>query len=257
MSIEDSFETMEDYELGVKMLKLPYQEGVSMLILLPNKGKDYTVIDEEINAATLLRWIKSLHKTYDFIYPLLSYVKSVGCVAVVLFVTFASEGWKQCKYKIHFCGHFFLCPPPLTWKRVFSSQQKKSKFSYRTDKTSQSMLLFFKANWRSTCPNSRWSSRIPCTIFFQIWVFPASSAVQLIWQSWVRKSPSNCQRWVFNIAVPISPLYITDCRWWLSFLPDNDRCCTRPLLRWMRRGPLQQLPQFLALFLIPYPGPSL
>lgn len=92
MSIEDSFETMEDYELGVKMLKLPYREGVSMLILLPNKGKDYTVIDEEINAATLLGWIKRLHKTYDFIYPLLFYVKSVGFVAVVLFVRFASEG---------------------------------------------------------------------------------------------------------------------------------------------------------------------
>lgn len=59
---EDKFYTMEDVPLGAKVLKLPYREGVSMLILLPNKGMDYTVIDDEITAAKLLSWVKNLRK---------------------------------------------------------------------------------------------------------------------------------------------------------------------------------------------------
>uniref|UniRef100_A0A3Q3WT50 Serpin domain-containing protein n=1 Tax=Mola mola TaxID=94237 RepID=A0A3Q3WT50_MOLML len=62
MFIEDKFYTMEDSRLGVKGLKLPYQEGVSMLIVLPNKQVDYTVIDDEINAYRFHRWIKNLRK---------------------------------------------------------------------------------------------------------------------------------------------------------------------------------------------------
>uniref|UniRef100_A0A673C498 Si:ch1073-416d2.3 n=1 Tax=Sphaeramia orbicularis TaxID=375764 RepID=A0A673C498_9TELE len=60
---EDKFYTMEDVRLGAKVLKLPYQEGVSMLILLPNKDMDYTVIDDEITAARFRGWIKNLYKT--------------------------------------------------------------------------------------------------------------------------------------------------------------------------------------------------
>lgn len=60
---EDKFYTMEDVPLGAKVLKLPYQEGVSMLILLPNRGMDYTMIDEEITAEKFLSWIKKLQKT--------------------------------------------------------------------------------------------------------------------------------------------------------------------------------------------------
>nr|BAM36363.1 protein Z-dependent protease inhibitor [Oplegnathus fasciatus] len=60
---EDKFYTMEDIPLGAKVLKLPYQEGVSMLILLPNRGMDYTVIDDEITAEKFLSWIKKLQKT--------------------------------------------------------------------------------------------------------------------------------------------------------------------------------------------------
>ncbi|KAF7658035.1 hypothetical protein LDENG_00018890 [Lucifuga dentata] len=59
---EDKFYTMEDVALGAKVLKLPYQAGVSMLILLPNKAMDYTLIDEEINAAKFQDWIKRLRK---------------------------------------------------------------------------------------------------------------------------------------------------------------------------------------------------
>ncbi|XP_073339562.1 protein Z-dependent protease inhibitor [Pagrus major] len=63
MFMEDKFYMMEDFLIGAKGLKLPYEEGVSMLILLPNKGTDYTVIDEEITAAKFLSWIKKLRKT--------------------------------------------------------------------------------------------------------------------------------------------------------------------------------------------------
>ncbi|XP_008398313.1 protein Z-dependent protease inhibitor [Poecilia reticulata] len=60
---EDKFYTAEDVPLGARLLKLPYQDGVSMLILLPNKGIDYTVIDDEINAEKFLSWVKDLRKT--------------------------------------------------------------------------------------------------------------------------------------------------------------------------------------------------
>ncbi|XP_051941579.1 protein Z-dependent protease inhibitor [Hippocampus zosterae] len=60
---EDKFETMEDTRLGARVLKLPYLEGVAMLILLPNKGVDYSTIDDEITAKRMLGWIKKLQKT--------------------------------------------------------------------------------------------------------------------------------------------------------------------------------------------------
>ncbi|XP_077411510.1 protein Z-dependent protease inhibitor [Vanacampus margaritifer] len=60
---EDKFETMEDTRLGARVLKLPYLEGVAMLILLPNKGVDYNTIDDEITAKRMLGWIKKLQKT--------------------------------------------------------------------------------------------------------------------------------------------------------------------------------------------------
>ncbi|KAM9340795.1 protein Z-dependent protease inhibitor [Symphorus nematophorus] len=63
MFMEEKFYMMEDVPLGAKVLKLPYQEGVSMLILLPNKNMDYTVIDDEITAEKFLSWIKKLQKT--------------------------------------------------------------------------------------------------------------------------------------------------------------------------------------------------
>lgn len=59
---EDKFYMMEDVLLHAKVLKLPYREDVSMLILLPNKNVDYTVIDDEITADRFLIWIKELRK---------------------------------------------------------------------------------------------------------------------------------------------------------------------------------------------------
>lgn len=59
---EDYFYMMADNDLGAKVLKLPYREGVSMLILLPNENVDYTVIDDEITADRFLTWIKKLFK---------------------------------------------------------------------------------------------------------------------------------------------------------------------------------------------------
>uniref|UniRef100_A0A3B5A538 Serpin family A member 10 n=1 Tax=Stegastes partitus TaxID=144197 RepID=A0A3B5A538_9TELE len=60
---EDKFYTTEDVRLGARVLNLPYREGVSMLILLPNKDKDYTEIEEEITAQKFQNWIKKLQKT--------------------------------------------------------------------------------------------------------------------------------------------------------------------------------------------------
>ncbi|XP_022606236.1 protein Z-dependent protease inhibitor-like [Seriola dumerili] len=60
---EDKFYTMEDRHLGAKVLKLPYRGGVSMLILLPNKGRDYTIIDDEITAPKFLSWVRGLTKS--------------------------------------------------------------------------------------------------------------------------------------------------------------------------------------------------
>ncbi|XP_019940324.2 protein Z-dependent protease inhibitor isoform X1 [Paralichthys olivaceus] len=60
---EDKFYMMDDVPLGAKVLKLPYKKGVSMLILLPNKGMDYTVIDDEITASRFLTWVRELQRT--------------------------------------------------------------------------------------------------------------------------------------------------------------------------------------------------
>lgn len=60
---EDKFFMMEDVRLGAKVLKLPYQDGVSMLILLPSKKVDYTAIDDEITADRFLSWIEKLQET--------------------------------------------------------------------------------------------------------------------------------------------------------------------------------------------------
>ncbi|XP_029585979.1 protein Z-dependent protease inhibitor [Salmo trutta] len=60
LRMEDKFYTMDDFSLNAKVLKLPYRDGVSMLILLPNKGLDYTTIDDEITAERFLNWIKNL-----------------------------------------------------------------------------------------------------------------------------------------------------------------------------------------------------
>ncbi|XP_056281986.1 protein Z-dependent protease inhibitor isoform X2 [Pseudoliparis swirei] len=63
MFLEDKFYSMKDIQLGAKVLKLPYQEGVSMLILLPNAGVDYTVVDDGITSQRFLSWIQKLQKT--------------------------------------------------------------------------------------------------------------------------------------------------------------------------------------------------
>ncbi|RVE57209.1 hypothetical protein OJAV_G00213980 [Oryzias javanicus] len=62
MFVEDRFYTMEDEPLGARVLKLPYKDGVSMLILLPNKKTDYTTIDNEITARRFLSWIRNLEE---------------------------------------------------------------------------------------------------------------------------------------------------------------------------------------------------
>ncbi|XP_035276210.1 serpin peptidase inhibitor, clade A (alpha-1 antiproteinase, antitrypsin), member 10a [Anguilla anguilla] len=53
------------YDPTVKMgaLKLPYQGGVAMLVLLPDKDVDYTSVDEVLTGERFLGWIKRLKKT--------------------------------------------------------------------------------------------------------------------------------------------------------------------------------------------------
>ncbi|KAJ7990734.1 hypothetical protein DPEC_G00289990 [Dallia pectoralis] len=58
--MENKFYTTEDISLNAKVLKLPYLNGVSMLILLPDKGLDYTTIDDEITYERFLRWTRNL-----------------------------------------------------------------------------------------------------------------------------------------------------------------------------------------------------
>lgn len=59
---EAKFYFLVDMALGAKVLKLPYEHGVSMLILLPNKGVDYTDIDDEINAERFQGWIQNMQE---------------------------------------------------------------------------------------------------------------------------------------------------------------------------------------------------
>ncbi|CAL8290771.1 unnamed protein product [Gadus morhua 'NCC'] len=63
MFLEDKFYTAEDIPLGAKVLKLPYKHGVAMLIVLPNKDMDYTLIDDEISAERFQSWVTNLRKT--------------------------------------------------------------------------------------------------------------------------------------------------------------------------------------------------
>ncbi|XP_004082347.2 protein Z-dependent protease inhibitor isoform X2 [Oryzias latipes] len=62
MFVEDKFYMVEDEPLGARVLKLPYKEGVSMLILLPNENADYNKIADEINATMFLNWTSNLEK---------------------------------------------------------------------------------------------------------------------------------------------------------------------------------------------------
>lgn len=70
-------------------------------------------------------------------------------------------------------------------------------------------VFVFTANWKSTCPNSRWRSRMPCTTFCQTWAWPVSSVIQPIWRSWVRKKASKCQRLVCTFTVLHACLFQT------------------------------------------------
>ncbi|KAJ8290375.1 hypothetical protein GJAV_G00012040 [Gymnothorax javanicus] len=60
---EDNFYYASDEALNVKVLRLPYMGEMAMLILLPNKGVDYTSIDDEINSGSFLGWLKQLRIT--------------------------------------------------------------------------------------------------------------------------------------------------------------------------------------------------
>ncbi|XP_055029163.2 protein Z-dependent protease inhibitor [Misgurnus anguillicaudatus] len=62
MFAEDKFFTTEDAEVGVRVLRLPYRGDAALLIVLPDSSADYTVIDDEINAERVFRWIKNMKR---------------------------------------------------------------------------------------------------------------------------------------------------------------------------------------------------
>ncbi|XP_016372160.1 serpin peptidase inhibitor, clade A (alpha-1 antiproteinase, antitrypsin), member 10a [Sinocyclocheilus rhinocerous] len=52
-----------DPTLKVGILKLPCEEGIAMLVLLPDEDVDYTYIDESMTGEVFRRWVSKLKKT--------------------------------------------------------------------------------------------------------------------------------------------------------------------------------------------------
>ncbi|XP_036405987.1 serpin peptidase inhibitor, clade A (alpha-1 antiproteinase, antitrypsin), member 10a [Megalops cyprinoides] len=59
----DKYYLAYDPSIKLGVLKLPYQGGVAMLVLLPDKDVDYTSIDEMLTAERFLGWVGKLKKT--------------------------------------------------------------------------------------------------------------------------------------------------------------------------------------------------
>ncbi|KAI1897936.1 hypothetical protein AGOR_G00088420 [Albula goreensis] len=60
---DDRFYLAYDPEVKAGVLKLPYQAGAAMLVILPDKDVDYTSVDEVLTAQRFLGWVKKLKKT--------------------------------------------------------------------------------------------------------------------------------------------------------------------------------------------------
>ncbi len=52
-----------DPALKVGILKLPCEEGIAMLVLLPDEDVDYTYIDESMSGQVFRGWVENLKKT--------------------------------------------------------------------------------------------------------------------------------------------------------------------------------------------------
>ncbi|XP_043075638.1 serpin peptidase inhibitor, clade A (alpha-1 antiproteinase, antitrypsin), member 10a [Puntigrus tetrazona] len=52
-----------DPSLKVGILKLPCEEGIAMLVLLPDEDVDYTYVDESMTGQVFRGWVKKLKKT--------------------------------------------------------------------------------------------------------------------------------------------------------------------------------------------------
>ncbi|KAG7461225.1 hypothetical protein MATL_G00207840 [Megalops atlanticus] len=63
MNRADKYYLAYDPSMKLGVLKLPYQGGVAMLVLLPDKDVDYTSIDEMLTAERFLGWVGKLKKT--------------------------------------------------------------------------------------------------------------------------------------------------------------------------------------------------
>lgn len=52
-----------DPTLKVGILKLPCEEGIAMLVLLPDEDVDYTYVDESMTGQVFRGWVEKLKKT--------------------------------------------------------------------------------------------------------------------------------------------------------------------------------------------------
>lgn len=53
-----------DPTLKVGILKLPCEEGIAMLVLLPDEDVDYTYVDESMTGQVFRGWVEKLKKTW-------------------------------------------------------------------------------------------------------------------------------------------------------------------------------------------------
>ncbi len=53
-----------DPALKVGILKLPCEEGIAMLVLLPDEDVDYTYVDESMTGQVFRGWVEKLKKTW-------------------------------------------------------------------------------------------------------------------------------------------------------------------------------------------------
>lgn len=133
---EDSFYMMEDNQLRARVLKLPYQQGFSMLILLPDKNVDYTVIDDEITASRFRGWIQQLQEMWVFPFLLTwcdtSSFSSVNCKSKCVCYAFlmcsklevALPKWRmEHTYPLH------SLLPDMGMRSVFSNTANLTKLS--------------------------------------------------------------------------------------------------------------------------------
>lgn len=63
MLLTGKFYLAYDPTLKVGILKLPCENGIAMLVLLPDEDVDYTYVDESMTGEVFRGWVAKLKKT--------------------------------------------------------------------------------------------------------------------------------------------------------------------------------------------------